>query len=37
VRMADTARARLGERFSEQTLRDALTSAYTDHAAKSNS
>ena len=37
VRMADTARARLGERFGEQALRDALTSAYTDHTAKSNS
>ena len=37
VRMADTARARLGERFGEPALRDALTSAYTDHAAKSNS
>ena len=30
VRMADTARARLGERFGEQALRDALTSAYAD-------
>ena len=31
MRMADTARARLGERFGEQTLRDTLTAAYVDH------
>jgi glycosyltransferase involved in cell wall biosynthesis len=28
ARLADTARARLGERFGEQALRDALTAAY---------
>ena len=33
VRMADTARARLGERFGEQALRDALTAAYASHAS----
>jgi glycosyltransferase involved in cell wall biosynthesis len=31
VRMADTARARLGQRFRERALRDALTAAYADH------
>jgi glycosyltransferase involved in cell wall biosynthesis len=30
VRMADTARARLGDRFGEQALRDALGAAYAD-------
>ena len=30
ARMADTARARLGDRFGTQALRDALTAAYTD-------
>ncbi len=30
-RMADAARARLGDRFGEQALRDALTAAYADH------
>jgi glycosyltransferase involved in cell wall biosynthesis len=30
ARMAATARARLGERFGEQALREALTAAYTD-------
>ena len=32
MRMADTARARIGERFGEQALRDALTAAYVDDA-----
>ena len=31
ARMAETARARLGERFGEQVLRDTLTAAYADH------
>jgi glycosyltransferase involved in cell wall biosynthesis len=30
IRMANTARDRLGERFGEQALRDALTAAYAD-------
>ena len=30
ARMADTARARLGDRFGEQALRDALAAAYAD-------
>ncbi len=30
MRMADNARARLGERFGQQALRDALTAAYVD-------
>ena len=30
-RMADAARARLGDRFGEQALRDALTAAYAGH------
>jgi glycosyltransferase involved in cell wall biosynthesis len=29
MRLADTARARLGDRFGDQALRDALTAAYT--------
>jgi hypothetical protein len=30
ARMAATARARLGERFGEEALRDALAAAYTE-------
>src|SRR5450755_3522116 len=32
ARMANAARARLGERFGEQALRDALAAAYTEPA-----